>query len=119
MKQKCRETNNQPTIVKPSEDHEQVVGDVVHVTKPVDKKLNELQVLDYETGNLVPAQENECENVEQPIDTDKQLTIGKPPVDDEQVVGNVLHVSEPENKKQNELQVLHHESGNLELGTRR
>jgi hypothetical protein len=52
--------------------------------------------------------------VEQPIDTDKQLTIGKPPVDDEQVAVNVVHVSEPVNKKQNELQVLDHESGNLE-----
>jgi hypothetical protein len=62
---------------------------------------------------LVPVEEKECENAEQPIDTDNQPTIEKPPVDDEQVVGNVSHVSKPVNKKENEIQVLDYESGNL------
>jgi hypothetical protein len=37
--------------------------------------------------------------------------IGKPPVDDEPVVGNVVHVSKPVNQKPNKLQVLDYETG--------
>jgi hypothetical protein len=75
----------------------------------VNKKPNELLVLDYKTGNLVPAKEKECENA----DTDKQPMIEKPPVDDEEVVGNDVSVFKQVNQTPNEIQVLDYETGNL------
>jgi hypothetical protein len=71
IKQKPRATDKQPTIGKPPVDDEQVGGNVVPVSEPVDKKPNELLVLNYETGNLVPSKEKECDNA----DTDKQPMI--------------------------------------------
>jgi hypothetical protein len=49
---------------------------------------NELQVLDYKTGNLVPAQEKECENVEQPVDGES--TVGPCAIDVEFPIGPVV-----------------------------
>jgi hypothetical protein len=109
IKQKPRVTDKQPMIEKPHVHDEKVGGNTVPVSKPVNKKPNELLVLDYETGNLVPAKEKEGDNV----DTDKQPMIEKPPVDDEQVVGNVASVSEQVNQITNEIQVLDYETRNL------
>jgi hypothetical protein len=50
---------------------------------------------------------------QKPRATDKQPTIGKPPVDDEKVGRKVVPVSEPVIKKPNELLVLDCETGNL------
>jgi hypothetical protein len=99
IKQKPRDTDNQPTIGKPPVEDEQVGGNVVPVSEPVNKKPNELQVLNYEPGNLFPAKEQEFDYA----DTDKQPMIEKPYVDDEQVIGNVVTVSKKFNQIPNEI----------------
>jgi hypothetical protein len=62
---------------------------VVRVPKPVNRKPNnEFLVLDYETGNLVPPQEKECGNVDQPVDGES--TVGPCAIDSELKIGPVV-----------------------------
>jgi hypothetical protein len=68
IKQKPAATTKQPEIGKHPENEGKVGEHDVRVPQPMNRKPNEFLVLDYEKGNLVPPQENECGNVEQPID---------------------------------------------------
>jgi hypothetical protein len=79
--------DEQPMEGEPPVDYEPVIGDIAHVSKPMNQTQDKLQVLDYETGNLVSAKESECDMVEQTVDDE-------PPVEPV-----VAHVSEPVTQK--------------------
>jgi hypothetical protein len=75
-------------IEKPPVDDEQVVVNVVSVSEQVNQIPVEIQVLDNETGNVVPVKEKAYDNVEQPFDGEP--TVGPCAIDGELTFGPVV-----------------------------